>query len=173
MHGGRSHALLQGMQGDCQLLKGFALCEFLLKMLYANPFLLSGREKVGHMSWVCCKPISGPFAYQGIVWVHSPSRSSSALGLQPAQTIRTVLVPKKLQLYTLKGVLHCKSALVCKCSDKTPEGCSCFQACLHSLLRNVLCLIMDLTANKDQSAAPQILLRSYERILGECFLVLQ
>lgn len=40
------------------------------------------------------------------------------------------------------------------------------------LLRNILCLIMVLTATKDQSAASQIFLRCYGRTLAECFLVL-
>lgn len=40
------------------------------------------------------------------------------------------------------------------------------------LLRNVLCLIMVWTANKDQSAASQLFLRCYGRTLAECFLVL-
>lgn len=40
------------------------------------------------------------------------------------------------------------------------------------LLRNVLCLIMVLTANKDQSAASPLFLRCYGRTLAERFLVL-
>ena len=68
---------------------------------------------------------------------------------------------------------YCKSAPVCKCPDKLQKDVAASRPVSSSLLRNVLCLIMDLTANKDQSAASQILLRSYERILAECFLVLQ
>lgn len=51
VHGGRNRALLQVMHGDCQLLNRLAPCEFLLKMLYSDTFLLSGRKKMGHISW--------------------------------------------------------------------------------------------------------------------------
>lgn len=50
-HGGKNHPLLQAVQGGCQLLKQFLWCEFLLKTLYANVLLLSGRKKVGHIPW--------------------------------------------------------------------------------------------------------------------------
>lgn len=84
------------------MLKRFALCEFLLKMLYANTFLLSGRKKVGHISWFMGLYVN-PFQAPLHTRVDSLDRSSSALAHQPAQSIRIILVPKKLQLYTLKG----------------------------------------------------------------------
>lgn len=46
------------MQGAQQLLKQFALCEFLLKMLYENVFLLSGRKKVGDIPWFAVLPVN-------------------------------------------------------------------------------------------------------------------